>query len=736
MKSVYLAMNHQATVKGPNGTTSPFNAEPGSACSGAKAIIHCRIALRGTLKLLFLFLVAASQLFSPATSFSGGVLHVFPPKLHDETFAVARPIVLRSVTLVTVSESSIEYKVDQTFLNNNDLPIEGVFVFPFPKGGRPVDGDVRVDGQSVPFDIASASSFFPSLRSWAEAANDPSLLELAGKDVLMIRPLTMSAHQQRSFRVVFRQPMTIEEDTSEVVVPLAGERYSLGPVGTLEIVARFKMSRPVRTVFSTTHHITVSREAPHRCLVIAKAEQQRVRDDFHLLTTYSGEDIDFRVFTHKAASERGTFGVFIEPPVPSPGPEEPERDIVFLVDRSGSIGNAQLELARRAVTFGLEKLRRGDRFNVIAIGSHTDKLSVRLLDPTYGNIMKAIRFVNARPSEGGTDLYNALMAALEQFPSRKRRSIMVLIGDGRATIGVTDPDIILEDTKRNNVVRARFCVLALGQEADIALLDRIATSGRGNMSHFSENQDFQSVMSKFFAGISQPEVTELSLTFQNFSPEDVTPVTISDTSGQEGAVVLGRYKDKGNTTATARLRARVRGKVRTITRSFRLPGTDPRRAYLPTLWAMRQIAGNLEEELLRRPRAKKVDQMVTLAREFGLRLPLAMDPDIGPHPLDLVRQDAAELLWRFKTFNVINQLQADKFRLVNGILFQLEKGVWVDTRYRPAMTVRKAGFLSDEYFELIRQTPELGAYLSLGPEVLVVLDKSAIAVARDLKPER
>ncbi len=349
--------------------------------------------------------------------------------------------------------------------------------------------------------------------------------------------------------------------------------------------------------------------------------------------------------------DRGTFAAFIEPPVTSPRPEEPDRDIVFLLDCSGSIGNANMELARRAVTLGLEQLRPGDRFNILTVGSRTEKMDGRLMEPTSDNIAGAIRFVNSRSSRGGTDLYNALLASLEQFPSRKRHSIIVLVGDGRSTIGVSDPETIIEDFKRNNRARARICALALGEGADIALLDKMAASSKGNISHLSRSEDFQTVTSKFFAGISPPQVTEVSLNFQNFSPEDVTPKAIPDLSGQEGSMVLGRIKEKEDVLSTVRLRARAGGRIKTVTRSLNFPIVESRRAYLPTLWAMRQVAGCLDDELLKRAQPKGREQMVTLAREFGLKLPLAMGSDAAAYPLDLVRRDAAETTVAFQNIH-------------------------------------------------------------------------------------
>ncbi len=105
-------------------------------------------------------------------------------------------------------------------------------------------------------------------------------------------------------------------------------------------------------------------------------------------------------------------------------------------------------VCKRAVIFGLERLGPKDRFNVLSIGTRSQRLAERMLPATSENVMEASRFVNSAGGTGGTDLYNGLVDSLEQFTTRKRPCVIILAGDGRGTVGIVNPETITEDFRR------------------------------------------------------------------------------------------------------------------------------------------------------------------------------------------------------------------------------------------------------------------------------------------------
>jgi len=694
-------------------------------------VIHSSAIKIARHAVIFIAIIAAITAAAPPIAHAGGILHVFPPQVEGETFAVARPTVLLSKSLVTVSDGSTEFAFNQTFYNNNEYPVQGLFLVPLGAEPPRAEPDVKIDGITTPSRVLSAKDFVPHLKELTTEMHDPSLLGLAGQYVLVVRPVNMGVKQQRSFKVKYERREPSSRDVFELTVPLAGERYALGPVGELELRVRFKASRPIRSVFSPTHHLSMFRESPHRSQVMVKSQGTRVLRDFLLVTFFSGDDLDMRLLTYREPDEPGAFLASIAPPMGPEGAAGPDKDVVFLMDCSGSMGTENLSVARSAVKFCLERLRPGDRFNIVTVGTRAEKMAPGLLRASSKNVLDAVSHLNQIGDCGGTDLYNGLVTALEQFQTRRRPSIVVVVGDGQSTVGITDPDRIVTDVKRNNRSDARFFVLAVGAKPDVALLDRIATATKGRSTQYSRHEDVESFMNRFFAGVSPPRVSSISLRFDVVKPEFVSPEPIPDLFGDDSVLVLGRYATKTNVNARVRLQGSLQGKAQTVARFFQFPLSDPRHSYIPQLWAMRRLGTLLEVEWLKGADETVRREVKELTERYGFRTAPRVEKLRRQGDTTGMPKDLGSLLWTLKKSVVPADVQSDEFRHVHGKVFRREGTRWVDTRYRGDMPTVTVEFLGNEYFKLLEQTPELGPFLAVGPEVTVVHNKSSIAITSE-----
>jgi len=682
---------------------------------------------------MLMCIVAAAMVFTamgdPLPCGAGGVLHMFPPTVGEDAFAVARPSLLLSRTTVTVSERSVEYRIDQSFYNNNEFPLEGVYLLPFASGNATAAApEVRIDGVPRRCVMKAPEEFFGELRDLTRAMQDPALVGLAGKTILMVNPVRMGVRQQKSFRIQYQTPISITNDCLDLLIPLDGERYSLGPVREFEVRVRFKISRPLRTVFSPTHSISVFREAPHRCLVTSRSEDKGIRDDFRLLTTLSGQTPDARLFFNKSRGDKGTFMVFLEPPPPSPKMEEPPKDVVFAVDCSASMDAASLDLAKRIVVAGLERLRRQDRFNVLTVSTATGRMTNRLVPAGEENVAAAVRFVNGLQSSGGTDLYDGLIHAMEQFDRRNRACSVILVGDGRATVGVINPESLIEKVRRYNRAGARVFAVGLGKQAEMAMLDRIAVATRGIAFHLAGHDDTEGAISSFWARVSPPQVSNVSLELDGVVPEAVSPEPIPDLFGGESVVVLGRYDGDTDKQCRVRLRGRLTGQSKTVAKTVTFPASDESNPFLTELWGMRRMARLLERARLRGADPEIKRQIDGLGREFMFVLPTELaNAHTGKRPAGRP-MDFGSLLWKFKTSFVAADVVSDKVRRVRGKTFVSGENGWTDTRYRASLPVKTVEFLSDEYFALLHTEPDLGPYLALGPNLTLVRNGGCIRI--------
>ncbi|MFZ5865933.1 MAG: vWA domain-containing protein [Thermodesulfobacteriota bacterium] len=677
--------------------------------------------MRRNLGILLTFL-----LVFPSTLFAGGVFHVFPPQLGPDVFPVARLAVHASRALITVHETAIEYRIDQTFFNDNQFPLKGIYLLPIDDGVSTV-AEVQVDGMASPFRIVRPDKAFGKLKELAREMNDSSLLGLTGKSLLVIDPITLAVSQHRTIRVRYAKKISLAHDVLEIALPLDGERFSLGPVGLMDIRVRFTMSRPVRTVMSPSHHVAIHREAPHRCLVQVETREKTVRDDFRLLTTFSGNQFNVRLFTHRQPNRDGYFMALIEPPILPEKAREPDKDVVFLVDTSGSLDDKAFAMAKDAVVFCLERLHPRDRFNVITMGTRVSALKKSLVPATETNVADAVRYVDALPSGGGTDLYSGLMTAIDQFTGRKRPCFVMLAGDGKATVGITDPTSLLDDVKRQNAVDAKMFALAFGTHAEVALLDKLAVATKGKLFHVTAREDFDKQLQNFFAAISRPRMSAISMQFESVKAEQIIPSPIPDPFREETVFVFGRYSTDKETQSQVRLTAKAAGRNVTESGPAVFPLTAQARPYIMSLWGMRRLGELLEQYHLTGSEAPVADEIGLLAKQFGFKNPLLPTRAEAGRPR-LPYLKSGSLLWTLKTSLVPADIYSGLYRVIGGKVFRSEQGQWIDTSYDPTMKTIPVDFLGDAYFELLQKEPQLGPWFALGPQVTFVHGQEALAV--------
>jgi Ca-activated chloride channel family protein len=669
-----------------------------------------------------------SMLMAGSVARAGGIFHVFPPSVQDTRYPVARPTVSLSRSMVTVSESDMEYCIEQTFFNDNDLPLKGLYILPLDGQEHTDKATVKIDGAPVPATIMSGESFFHTLKELTQSMQDPSLLGLAGKTVLVAQPVTIGIRDHRTFRVQYTKPLALRDRHLEVSLPLDGERYALAPVAKQEIKVRFRMSRPVRSIFSPSHHLTVQREAPHRCLVSVESESERVPQDFHLLATFSGTELSLSTFFYKSRGKPGNFMALIEPPSKPTEARALTKDVVMLLDCSGSMDARSFESAKSAVLAALARLGAGDRFDVVTIGTQPLAMANRLLAANRENIAAAVRFVSSRENEGGTDLYDSLRTTLELLSSRERHSIVLLASDGNSTVGITSPESIIHDVMQHNRARARIFVLAVGKQADISTLDRLAIATGGSCLHLPETEGVKEAVSHFLSKVSLPRVTNISLECAHFPAAEIGPNPIPDLFGQESLVVLGRYVVDSDTTAEVKLKGRVNGRPYVVTKRVTLPFVDESHPYIARLWAMRRIAQLYDQARLKEALPGLTSRMRSLADKLGFVAPPSTLLTAASYGSAVAGQDPGRLLWNYKTSCVPSDVLSDQFRIVGGKLFRSQQSGWIDTEYLPSLATKNVRFLSEEYFSLLKQNPTIGPYLALGPNVIFVIHGTAYRI--------
>ena len=393
---------------------------------------------------------------------------------------------------------------------------------------------------------------------------------------------------------------------------------------------------PIVDVNSVSHETEVQHLNEKRAKVRLKDRTTIPNKDFHLTYRIAGNTINDAVLTHR--SERGGFFTLIlQPPQRVTAEDVMPKELVFVLDTSGSMEGFPLEQAKQTMNLALDKLYPHDTFNLIMFSGDTEILFSEPAPATPENLRKAKRFFSKRKGDGGTEMMKSIKAALDPSDSQQHVRIACFLTDGQ--VG-NDREILAEIQKHPN---ARVFAIGFGSSPNRFLLDKMAEYGRGEVDYVYETGDMSAQAQRFNDRIRNPLLTDISIDWNGLAVTDVYPKRLPDLFDVKPLILSGRYTTPGK--GTIRLKGKMAGQdfVREIPVEF--PETESDHDVLATLWSRRKIDELMREELEsydQTVKANKREEITSLGLQFKLMTPytsfVAIDEVIfsGSEPSRLV----------------------------------------------------------------------------------------------------
>jgi len=320
------------------------------------------------------------------------------------------------------------------------------------------------------------------------------------------------------------------------------------------------------------------------------------------------------------------------------------KQVVFVLDRTGSMAGKKIEQARKSLLYCLDSLRPQDRFDLITFNESPDLLLRHMAAATPENITKAKHFVANIEASGGTNIDDALAAALNLLKDEDGQAKMVVfLTDGLPTVGEINIDTILQHVKERNgvvaqeengapVIRlsaarnrraerapARIFCFGLGYDVNVPFLDRLAALGRGDSDYVRPEEDVEAKVSDFFAKVASPVLSDLKVAFDGMETYDVYPKVLPDLFKGSQLVITGRFRGEGN--GTVRLSGQTSGSSESFLLAAKSGEADGSNTYLPRIWAQRKIGYLIDQvRLSNNPAGNKevLDEIVRLSKEYGI----------------------------------------------------------------------------------------------------------------------
>jgi Ca-activated chloride channel family protein len=648
---------------------------------------------------------------------------------------------------VEIRDQVATTEVDQVFLNDTHYDLEGIYIFPLPEEAAIsefamyVDGE-RWDGEILPRDEARAI-----YEDIVRRRLDPALLEYIGRDTFRASIFPIEPGDERKVELAYSQILENDGGLVKYVYPLDTERFSASPLEEVIISVRLASSQEIRAVYSPSHDIAVDRVDDHTVNVSFEASDVLPDRDFELYYTLSDDEFGLNLLSYRERAEDGFFLLLVAPQIDVDDGQVVAKDVICVLDTSGSMEGEKIEQAKEALEFILHHLNPEDRFNIVAFSTGV-RTYERALQPA-GDADQARRFIDDLRAVGGTDIDRALAEALAMADG-ERPQIVIFLTDGLPTEGVTDADRIIANVQRQISDNVRIFAFGVGDDVNTFLLDTIAQDNRGASSYVRPRESIEEEVSGFYAKVSMPLLADIELDFGELRVEDTYPYPLPDLFAGTQLVVVGRYHEGGRTDVV--LRGEVNGQDQEFVyedlRFSDRGGED----FIPRLWATRKIGYLLNEVRLHGEGRELIDEIVDLSVRYGIMTPYTSF--LVEEEQDIFtpdgREEAAQEMWMQATAVPAPAVGAaavedaenrealrstekaadstEQIKYAGDKVFVLRNGVYTDTTYDGTANTVKIGFGSEDYFALIAAHPEWGYYLSVGPEVIVVLEGTAYQV--------
>lgn len=659
---------------------------------------------------------------------------------------------------VSIDQQVATTHVDQVFHNPNDWPIEGTYIFPLPQDAAVSDFTLWVDGKPVKGEVLDADKARQTYQEIVSSLRDPALLEYVGRGAVRASIFPIPPGGDRRIELEYNQVLTAEGGLVRYTYPLNTEKFSTKPLESVSVSVDVKSNQPVRAIYSPSHSIDVIRES--NTAFNASYEANNVTPDTDFTLYYSiGESEAFHLLSFRdpgdPASEDGYFLLLLAPR-PEVDQQPIAKDLLIVLDRSGSMDGEKFNQAQAALSYILKHLNPNDRFYLSAFSSGVQAYSDGLRPAS--DAAQALDWAGKLNAQGSTDINRALLEAAS-VASSERPTYLIFLTDGLPTEGVIESQVILDNFGRSAPADLRMFNFGVGYDVDTILLDSLSQEHHGLSTYVKPGENLDEILSSFYARISTPVLTDLSLDFGEINTYDIYPSPMPDLFAGSQIVVVGRYRGGG--TGDIILEGMVNRQSQTFTFSDSQFIKDSRGAVdslagLPRLWATRKVGYLLNQIRIKGADQESIDQIVKLSIRYGIVTPYTSYLVTEPMPLGAasqqqLSQDAFQQALAAPTeafgagavnkaaeqgelarSDIAASLPAgteQQIKAVGSRTFVRQNGVWTDTAFDPEkMTPIQVSFASKDYFALADTRPDIAAALALGQRVILVVDSKAYEV--------
>ena len=545
------------------------------------------------------------------------------------------PLELKEVKIAAkIRDQVAQTTLEQTFYNPSNRRVEGTYIFPIPENAEIESFQMEINGNMTKGEILNAKKAKEIYEKIVRESKDPALMEYSDKAIFKIRIFPIEPKKEKKIKIKYKELLKKDGRMNAYKFPLRAEKFLTNPVNQISLKISIDSENELKSIYSPSHKIDIEREGKKSALLSYKEKDILPENNFEILFSTHQDDessIGFDFITYKEkGNETGYYAMLI-----SPGNWRPDtlipKDVIFVLDSSGSMRVKKLDQAKAAINFCLKSLNTTDKFEIIRYSTETESLFGNLKSANKKNLNLAEDFIQNIEAGGGTAIEEALLEAIKTSTPKnvkdsKRPRQIIFITDGRPTIGETRTDKIIDriiKTHHSIKKNTRIFSFGIGTDINTKLLDLISQKTKASTEYVLPEESIELKISRFYSKVAQPVMTNISIKNESsVRLSEEYPKDLPDLFKGDQLVTLGRYKinQKNEENFRAFMQGSIAGKQVKFNLNEKInPNRD--NAFIARLWATRKVGYLLEEIRLHGESEELKDTVVKLARKWGIVTP-------------------------------------------------------------------------------------------------------------------
>jgi Ca-activated chloride channel family protein len=537
-------------------------------------------------------------------------------------------------------------KVEVTQIYRNDFisPIEATYIFPLPENSAVYSMDMKIGDRIIGAEIkkrAEAKEMYDQAKKDGYTA---ALLEQQRPNVFKQSVANLEPGKEIAVTVRYSQDLTYDAGFYEFVFPMvvgprffppekAGANGAKAEPGANEVnpplfgdgqrpgnnVSVSVMLRDGLGAFDfavPTHDTQFTQYSSGDVSVTLDKKDEIPNRDFVMRYRIGGKEPQGKLLAHQAG-KGGYFSLVVHPPEMDLNKVVGDREIIFVVDVSGSMWGAPLELCKDAMRESLGQLRPVDTFNILTFSGATQWAFKKPVPANKANVAEAIQMIDGLRAGGGTYMLNAINEALRPTIEQGRNRYVFFMTDGyvgnEAEIIAASGEYTQQQESKGQ--KSKVFGFGVGASPNKYLLDGLATSGKGLTVYATNREDPVRAVNQFYRYIDHPVWEDISVDWAGLPVEEIQPDFLPDLFASRPVIIHGKYNGSGDGNIT--IKGKANGKEVSMKLAVSLPKEETKHRMLATLWGRAKIS-SLSRDLIHSKDQSAIEKITNIGLEYHL----------------------------------------------------------------------------------------------------------------------